>query len=217
MAYFLDLSPYTYGNREPARADVVNVGWLSIKEPFPTGAVPAKAVAILAALVTAPVNRYRGFHCCEFCSSRASSNGEIRVVYKGRTYVAPQLIHHYVTAHDYRPPDVFIEALVAQEDSRLSDTQPTQAERDDVGEEINEIAQMIAGSVSVISMGRNATSMAAAVGMVAARCLAMGIAHGEFEEGLDAWWVIIRREALYEHAEWIAYCKEHGIPPEARQ
>lgn len=34
--YFPDLSPYEYGRAEP-QADVLNIGWLSVAHPFPTG------------------------------------------------------------------------------------------------------------------------------------------------------------------------------------
>jgi hypothetical protein len=39
-------------------------------------------------------------------------DGEIRVPARGEvTYVAPNLIYHYVVAHQYLPPDVFLDAL----------------------------------------------------------------------------------------------------------
>jgi len=55
----------------------------------------------------------RGFHECEFCSGKpARGNGEIEVLGRdGNVYVAPAMVIHYVEAHEYRPPDVFIEAV----------------------------------------------------------------------------------------------------------
>lgn len=40
-------------------------------------------------------------------------SAEIRVgLPGGRWYAAPNLVYHYVTAHNYRPPDEFIEAVL---------------------------------------------------------------------------------------------------------
>ena len=65
----------------------------------------------------------RGWHNCELChpepiSPRAGNQlrsfgtAEIRVFYQGRIYAAPNLIYHYVTEHNYQPPDEFIEAVL---------------------------------------------------------------------------------------------------------
>ena len=41
-------------------------------------------------------------------------SAEIRVQGKeGKVYAAPTLIYHYVAAHDYDPPQEFVEALLA--------------------------------------------------------------------------------------------------------
>jgi hypothetical protein len=37
----------------------------------------------------------------------------MRVAGSGKVYAAPTLVHHYVVAHDYRPPDEFIAAVLA--------------------------------------------------------------------------------------------------------
>ncbi len=39
-------------------------------------------------------------------------SAEIRVVYEGKTYAAPNMIYHYVVKHHYRPPDEFIQAVL---------------------------------------------------------------------------------------------------------
>ncbi|MEU3075515.1 hypothetical protein [Streptomyces laurentii] len=61
---------------------------------------------------------YRGFHVCNLClrarSGAPRGNGEIRVPGEsGITYAAPDLITHYVAAHGYRPPQVFVDAVLA--------------------------------------------------------------------------------------------------------
>ncbi len=140
MTYFPDLSPYTYfcppGVSDPA----LNVGWLSIREPFPQGEVPPGFVERLEQHCSAePVNLTFGMHQCEFCvatregtapyrattSDVACGSGEIRVIGPGgHIYAAPQLILHYVVEHHYCPPGEFIDAMMA---GPLPGTPPYQA------------------------------------------------------------------------------------------
>jgi hypothetical protein len=132
--YFADLTPYEYG-RETRRKGMLNVGWLSKSHDFPTGPVSSEFVNALRRLVTSPVNLYRGYHYCEFCPGPAvtlgsgnvdlidvqtKGNGEIRVTDSiGNTYVAPVLICHYVEMHRYRPPEIFVHAVLVSQ-SRAS-------------------------------------------------------------------------------------------------
>lgn len=126
--YFEDLTSYEYSG-ELLAVDTVNVGWLSRDRAFQEGSVPAAFVSKLEQLIRQPVNLYRGSHLCEFCPEPpvritpgglkvlesppgTNGNGEIRVRGKnGVTYVAPVLIHHYVTRHGYLPPAEFIDAV----------------------------------------------------------------------------------------------------------
>ena len=128
--YFPDLTPYEYGQTEP-QPNLLNVGWLSAAQAFPVGIPDERLVHALGRLIASPVNLYRGWHICEFCPSpptivsprrlrmldppqRTMGNGEIRIVAtaSGITYVAPVLVLHYVVAHGYLPPQVFIDAVV---------------------------------------------------------------------------------------------------------
>lgn len=118
MAYFEDLTPYTYGRNfdgpDFGPRPVLNVGWLDASHSVPTDPPSPELVARLDALVkTSLVNLYRGWHTCHVCSS-AHGNGEIRVLgYDGIVYVAPALIAHYVSAHHYDPPSAFVAAVFA--------------------------------------------------------------------------------------------------------
>ena len=127
MAFFPDLSPYTYfplvrGQR------MLNVGWLGAGEPFATGPFPADLLACILDLCRSTVNETLGFHECELCpppregsllvglggARVALGNGEIHVEGdNGIVYAAPTLIYHYIRDHDYRPPHEFTEALRA--------------------------------------------------------------------------------------------------------
>jgi len=138
VAYFADLTRYAYGHRDEdtirleagrlsyhPRYERLNVGWLDASHPFDRGPVPDGFADALLDIVDGPhVNEYRGLHDCEFCPPGTGhithprrSEGwlayyEIRVpTGPGVMFAAPALIWHYVTAHDYRPPAEFVEAV----------------------------------------------------------------------------------------------------------
>lgn len=57
-----------------------------------------------------------GVHECDLCPADEApeGNGEVRIPGgRGIAYVAPFLITHYVTAHGYRPPQAFMDAVLA--------------------------------------------------------------------------------------------------------
>jgi hypothetical protein len=136
MAYFPDLSPYSYGGCR--HEDVLHVGWLDNTHPFPQGALPHHLIAKIKALAANPVELYRGVHLCELCAEPPNlkrvvgpnrvtesscewaewakarwGNGEIRVRALDTTFAAPVLIVHYIEAHAYLPPEKFLQAVEA--------------------------------------------------------------------------------------------------------
>jgi hypothetical protein len=122
MAYYPDLSRYEYllqdeiletGSYPKLRMPFVNVGWLASGREYPRGETDAAFQERLA-LFCRPHEAWlfcMGFHTCEFCG-KARGGYEIWVVGKERLYAAPVLVHHYVVAHGYRPPDEFIQAVM---------------------------------------------------------------------------------------------------------
>jgi hypothetical protein len=114
VAFFEDLSPYTYFP-EKESLEIVNVGWLDRAHPFPTGETTEEFRAKLGRLCERRHKQTRGFHPCYFCKGqeRPTSSAEMRVAGNGRVYAAPSLVHHYVVAHGYRPPDEFVAAVLA--------------------------------------------------------------------------------------------------------
>ena len=55
-----------------------------------------------------------GVHECELCQFQpAEGTANIFVPYQGNIYVAPELIVHYIAAHRYKPPQVFVDAVMA--------------------------------------------------------------------------------------------------------
>ena len=130
MAYYPDLTAFVYGGAEPDPA-ILNIGWLCSDHAIATAVPDAAFVAALATIAADPINLYRGSHLCDFCPRPPTilspggipmleapretwGNGEIRVEGQGGlTYVAPALIHHYVVAHHYAPPQPFVDAIIA--------------------------------------------------------------------------------------------------------
>ncbi|AVT33142.1 hypothetical protein C6361_31005 [Plantactinospora sp. BC1] len=152
MAYFEDLSAYRYSDVDIIEMDWgwlefrpgyerINVGWLDASHKFDEGPTPNWFVNTLLDIIEAPrINTMRGFHRCPFCPDRSEGsmlsvdhpNGglllghtEIRVPSgPGVMFAAPSLIWHYVTAHSYRPPTEFIEAVQQYDPGWISEASP---------------------------------------------------------------------------------------------
>jgi hypothetical protein len=124
MAYFPDLSEYTYANSTFASPGTLAVGWLGRGHEFSTIVPEEEDLDLLWQYCSISVALMRGGHDCEFCPTgsarRAERSGEERLLGvaeirvfsgDGRVYAAPTLIYHYVAVHHYRPPDEFLQAL----------------------------------------------------------------------------------------------------------
>jgi hypothetical protein len=139
MAWFEDLSPYTYF---PGFENCLCVGWLNRDHPFPRGPVARAFVNELQRLSKNVVNVTRGFHECQFCTSPSDpvgslparpevlsrdrcGNGELHIVGETRvTYAAPVLVLHYIAEHQYQPPEEFIQAVLFQQRLRMEGSAP---------------------------------------------------------------------------------------------
>jgi len=123
--YIPDLSPYP-DNKEYHLLGTISVGWLDKRHPYLQGMTAEEFRDRLFIFCSHPVIKMRGFHSCEFCILKPSflirarrghkeiwlGNAEIRVIHEDQVYSAPNLIYHYVVAHNYRPPEEFIEAVL---------------------------------------------------------------------------------------------------------
>ena len=123
MTYFVDLSPYSY-LQELVRAKTRNIGWLDQKHDF-RKAVPCEAdIDILWEFCKVSIAQTRGVHPCSICKvdgpvfaqhdgqSLLLGTSEIRVFGDDdEIYSAPTLIFHYMTVHNYLPPNEFMHAL----------------------------------------------------------------------------------------------------------
>jgi hypothetical protein len=57
---------------------------------------------------------FRGFHFCDVCKSKdARGHSNIFIPNKGKIYVCPELITHYIETHSYNPPKEFQDAVLA--------------------------------------------------------------------------------------------------------
>ena len=128
MTYYPDLSPYQY--LEGADSQSLNIGWLDGSMPYPTGTTSDEFRERLLEYCFSDntVQLTRGFHVCNLDNCTCSlppppehrgervayfGGSEIRVIGKSAIYAAPTLVYHYVVAHSYKPPDEFIEAVLA--------------------------------------------------------------------------------------------------------
>jgi hypothetical protein len=104
---------------------VVLVGWLEKAIPFSTGATDEVFLQKLLKLYRQRTNQTRGYHLCPFCAKaevgiplevggQQIKLGSAEIHVKGSdglTFVAPDLIYHYIVVHGYRPSNEFVEAV----------------------------------------------------------------------------------------------------------
>jgi hypothetical protein len=108
------------GSPRPGPGDWRAAGWLSDSTAFPTGPVGDLYVhrlfceRLAEACRSWVVDVKLGSHTCPLCPAGLSGNGEVHAIDRaGGRWAAPTLVHHYVTGHDYRPPDGFVDAVLA--------------------------------------------------------------------------------------------------------
>ncbi|MBB5804442.1 hypothetical protein F4560_004210 [Saccharothrix ecbatanensis] len=135
MTTYEDLTPYAYWRLEPEETEpTLNVGWLGRESRFEVGEPePGLADALLTLARFHRVHVTRGWHGCELCGPGAPyparepfgdgevalGSAEIRVPgADGVVYAAPNLLHHYVVRHHYRPPAAFVRAVLAEAEAR---------------------------------------------------------------------------------------------------
>jgi hypothetical protein len=114
MAAISDLEPCRY---LPLQCEgLLAVGWLEHGVPFEQGRVAEAFFAKLKALCSDPWQPVvsAGLHRCSLCQFDGPAfNGNVFIPYAGCIYVAPVGIVHYIAAHWYRPPEVFVAAVLA--------------------------------------------------------------------------------------------------------
>lgn len=127
--YILDLASYlSIIINEPYQEKLIAIGWLNANYPFTHGTVQQNFVERLELFCSNPLLQTFGVRFCTLCGKEdvvkvALSSGneiflyganEIRIpsVSGDKIYAAPDLILHYVLAHNYKPPQEFIDAVL---------------------------------------------------------------------------------------------------------
>lgn len=112
MSYHADLGtacPMGYG------PDIRAIGWLSHDHPYPQGTVSTEFLAQLRSHVQDPWQPFLalGGHFCELCATNPFVSGaNLWIPGRQVIYIAPAMIAHYIEAHEYTPPDEFIDAVM---------------------------------------------------------------------------------------------------------
>jgi hypothetical protein len=115
MAYYRDLERCTYFDLDND-ANLVAVGWLEREHDFPRGPVDKPFFDRLEALCRRPWAPFvfPGGHECDLCQFGGPYLAyDIFIPCRDRVFAAPAGIIHHIRAHWYRPPDEFIEAVLA--------------------------------------------------------------------------------------------------------
>jgi len=116
-------------------SSLVAIGWLEANQPIVTGEVSQAFLLKLVELCQKPVQRrfigcMMGLHRCGICAAKGIYTERSLVVIgkrlevgqtnlfvpakdDARVFVAPSLIVHYITEHQYCPPVEFQEAVLA--------------------------------------------------------------------------------------------------------
>lgn len=96
--------------------NLLAIGWLSRGDDYPRGEVSQAFFEKLKELCRSPWEPVAsaGLHSCDVCQFdgvRFYSN--VYIPYQGNIYVAPVGIVHYIAVHWYKPPEIFIQAVMA--------------------------------------------------------------------------------------------------------
>jgi hypothetical protein len=113
MTTFPDLTPCRAVSDDP---NVLAVGWLDHGVAFNTGPVEPAFFRKLESLCNDPLQPVPdgGWRDCGICQFEPRQfKGHLFVPHLNKVYVAPTGILHFVAAHWYQPPSVFIDAVMA--------------------------------------------------------------------------------------------------------
>ena len=121
MTYFADLSPYRY-MKDGFRPGSICIGWLDQAIEFSKGDTPPEFLDKLRNFYAVRFVQTRGLHRCHFCDRHPLyfeqtdtyiGSAELRIFGgANRVYCAPDLLIHYIEAHNYLPPQEFVSAVL---------------------------------------------------------------------------------------------------------
>lgn len=120
--YYQDLSEFEYHSAYTG----LNVGWLDGEHDFPLATPSTEFLdALFAVIESGKFTKCAaaGVHLCELCNSRElvvdrnggeifMGNTEIEITSRDMNFIAPSLVYHYVSEHNYSPPEPFIQGVI---------------------------------------------------------------------------------------------------------
>ena len=122
MTYFPDLAPCTYYGEERSHRRL-SVGWLELGHEYSRGPVSPEVLERLRDMMNYATGMSLGSHFCEFClghtyqpATAGVASGSVTLSVpraRGGVYETPELVIHYIEAHNYQPPTEFCEAVLA--------------------------------------------------------------------------------------------------------
>ena len=129
--YYEDLSPYHFASNDILEG-VFHVGWLDKYNAYSHGVVNDSVISYFCQLIC---NDFPNFNictnrtidnitACPFCDHEIhvfseSANDEFLSITElwipsgSITYAAPALVYHYITDHNYLPPQCFLDAVMS--------------------------------------------------------------------------------------------------------
>jgi len=115
MTTYRDLGPLPYFGEDSSET-LVAIGWLGRDQPFSKGSTPPAVFLRLKRLLLQPFQPIvsAGVHECELCQFEAERRGSTNLFVPAdrRLFVCPELITHYMNAHQYQPPREFCDAVL---------------------------------------------------------------------------------------------------------
>jgi hypothetical protein len=124
-SFYPDLSNYDWGNG--AIPNLLTVGFLHNQFPYRKGRVPEPFVDKLENILIADDRLIimRGYFTCGICTrsqiqvtiketSKLISHLLLLIPFgENGSFISPGTIYHHIKEHDYKPPDEYIEAVMA--------------------------------------------------------------------------------------------------------
>ena len=112
---FEDLAPYDFFS--PDCATVLRaIGWIERGSTYATGIVDRSVYNKLLELRKSPWQpvAFGGRHGCDLCQYESEAWGSTNLFIPGNgvVYICPELITHYMNAHQYLPPVEFCRAVI---------------------------------------------------------------------------------------------------------
>lgn len=120
MTHFADLDRCSYFG-DGLTDSLTAIGWLDRDQLFERGSLDNAAYDRLVELSRDPWQpmAFGGIHQCDLCQFDGPAGADNLFVPDGECiFVCPSLITHYIAAHHYLPPSVFVDAVLDCPDTR---------------------------------------------------------------------------------------------------